>query len=171
MSEADTLNKLIILYLLDEAKAPLNGSQISDCIVSKGYMQYFQLRETLAELETFNLVKVYSDSNQTIYELDNNGSRTISYFKNRISEDIRREIRDYLSEHAIEFRNKTACEARYFPTTNGEFTVRMIIREGAEVLMELNVPMPTEEKAESVTLNFPQRAQELYAEIMARLLA
>ena len=61
MSEASTLNKLILLYLLDRASCPLSNAQIADFAATSEYLRYFQVQEILSELETSGLVTVKED--------------------------------------------------------------------------------------------------------------
>ena len=41
MTDALTLYKLIILYMLDKVDFPLTNSQLSEFILDKGYTDYF----------------------------------------------------------------------------------------------------------------------------------
>ena len=50
MTDALTLYKLIILYMLDRVDFPLTNSQISEFILDKGYTDYFKLQQAISEL-------------------------------------------------------------------------------------------------------------------------
>ena len=49
MTDALTLYKLIILYMLDRVDFPLTNSQISEFILDKGYTDYFKLQQAISE--------------------------------------------------------------------------------------------------------------------------
>ena len=57
LSEPLTLYKLMILYMLRQAKFPLSGSQISEFFLDKEYTTYFTLQQALNELLEAHLVK------------------------------------------------------------------------------------------------------------------
>ena len=49
MSEAFTLYKLIVLYMLEKVDFPLTNGQISEFILEKGYTSYFTLQQAISE--------------------------------------------------------------------------------------------------------------------------
>ena len=58
MSEAFTLYKLIVLYMLEKVDFPLTNGQISEFILEKGYTSYFTLQQPLPFLSS-EAVSVY----------------------------------------------------------------------------------------------------------------
>ena len=49
-TDASTLYKLIILYMLDRVNSPMTNAQISEFVLEKGYTTYFTLQEVLNTL-------------------------------------------------------------------------------------------------------------------------
>ena len=49
MTEALTLYKLMILYMLERVDFPLTNSQISEFILDKGYTNYFAVQQAVNE--------------------------------------------------------------------------------------------------------------------------
>ena len=49
-TDASTLYKLIILYMLDRVNSPMTNAQISQFILEKGYTTYFTLQEVISTL-------------------------------------------------------------------------------------------------------------------------
>lgn len=170
MSEASTINKLILLYLLDQVSFPLSGSQISEYIVSKGYMQYFAMQELFSELEASSLISVTREANTTFYQITDEGHQTISFFSNRLTVTLRDEIRTYLRDNHLALKEGAAVRATYDRTNAGDYAVHAIIKEDDSTLLDLTVSVPSEDEADAFVLRWPDRAQQIYAEIMKLLM-
>ncbi len=170
MSEAFTLYKLIVLYMLDKVDFALTNGQISEFVLDKGYTTYFTLQQAISEMVEAGFIREESTHNRTLYHLTEDGANTIQYFKGNLSSAIREDIDTFLNEKAYELRNAVAVKADYYPNSSNEFSVRCQINEGDAPLIELVISVPTESEAISVTNNWNQRHQEIYAQIMANLL-
>lgn len=101
-----TLYKLIILYMLQNVNFPLSNTQISDFILEKEYTNYFHLQEALSELQDTKLIEIEKVRNTSYYHMTEEGSKTLSFFENEISPEIREEIDRYMKEHSYELRKK-----------------------------------------------------------------
>ena len=161
MSEAFTLYKLIVLYMLEKVDFPLTNGQISEFILEKGYTSYFTLQQAISEMVTAGFIREESTHNRTLYHLTEEGSETIQFFKSNISPAIRKDV---------ELKNEVSVKADYYPNSANEYSVRCQIFESGSTLLDLTVSVPTEEEAISVTNNWGKRNQEIYAQIMANLL-
>ena len=86
MTDALTLYKLIILYMLDRVDFPLTNSQISEFILDKGYTDYFKLQQAISELTQAEFIHVKTIRNSSHYMITDAGEETLSYFGKNISE-------------------------------------------------------------------------------------
>ncbi len=170
MSEAFTLYKLIVLYMMEQVDFPLTNGQISEFILDKGYTTYFTLQQAISDMVEAGFIREESTHNRTLYHLTEEGTETIRFFKSNISSAIRQDVDMFLKEKAYELRNAVAVKSDFYPNNNNEFSVRCQINEGDAPLIELIISVPTEAEAISVTNNWNQRHQEIYAQIMASLL-
>lgn len=55
-TEATTLYKLMVLYMLSKVNFPLSNSQIADFMLDKQYTTYFTLQEVLSPLQMMALL-------------------------------------------------------------------------------------------------------------------
>lgn len=170
MSEAFTLYKLIILYMLEKVNFPLTNGQISEFVLEKGYTTYFTLQQAISEMVSTGFIREESTHNRTLYHLTEEGSETIQFFKSNISPAIRSDIDTFISEKAYELKNEVSVKADYYPNKSNEYSVRCQILEGNASLLDLTISVPTEAEAISVANNWSQKHQEVYAQIMATLL-
>ena len=157
-----TLYKLIILYMLQNVNFPLSNTQISDFILEKEYTNYFHLQEALSELQDTKLIEIEKVRNTSYYHMTEEGSKTLSFFENEISPEIREEIDRYMKEHSYELRKKASVVADYYK-------VRCQARERKTTIFEIVVTVPSEETAKKICSNWENRSQKIYASIMNEL--
>ncbi len=152
MAQPLTLYKLIVLYMLDRVDFPLSTSQISEFVLDKGYTTYFKLQQALSELMDAGLIRDESTHNRTLYHLTEDGSSTIDYFKNNISQDIQKDVNEYLKEKKYDLKNESSVKADYYRNTNQEYSVHCQVTENALPLIDLTITVPSEALITSHTL-------------------
>ena len=116
------------------------------------------------------LIRDESTHNRTLYHLTEDGSSTIDYFKNNISQDIQKDVNEYLKEKKYDLKNESSVKADHYRNTNQEYSVHCQVTENALPLIDLTITVPSEAEAQAVTDNWQKKNQELYATIMAKLL-
>ena len=168
-TEATTLYKLMVLYMLSKVNFPLSNSQIADFMLDKQYTTYFTLQEVLNSLADDGFVNVLTYRSSTQYRLTSSGKDTISFFSNKISNAIREEIDVYLTENKYELRCETGTLSDYYRSTNGDYIVHCIVKEGETNLIELNIAVPLEEQADAMCSKWRDGSQEIYDFIMHKL--
>lgn len=170
MAESLTLYKLIVLYMLDKVNFPLTTSQISEFILEQGYTSYFKLQEALSQMGESDLVRMENTHNRTLYHITENGSNTIHLLKNKVSPEIRDDIDLFLREKEYDLKEEAAVKASYYLNTNHEYEVHCQIMENQFSLIDLKLTVPTEKEAETIAANWNMHSQEIYAELLTRLL-
>ena len=169
MSDSLTLYKLIILYMLDKVNIPLTNSQISDFILDKEYTTYFTLQQAFSELVEAGLIRSESIRNNSFYRLTREGEEALGYFGGRISDAIRDDIADYLSEKNWELRNEVSIVSDYYKINNQEYAVRCQVKEKHSNLIDLTVTVATEEEATLFAGNWKDKSQQIYQYVMTTL--
>lgn len=169
-TEATTLYKLMVLYMLSKVNFPLSNSQISEFMLDKQYTTYFTLQEVLSSLADDGFVTVLAYRNSTQYKLTPEGIDTISFFSNKISNAIRDEIDTYLKENKYDLRCETGTLSDYYKSTTGDYIVHCLVKEGDTTLIELNVAVPLEEQADVMCSKWKENSQEIYDFVLNKLM-
>jgi DNA-binding PadR family transcriptional regulator len=168
-TEASTLYKLIVLYMLDKVNFPLTNERISDFILGMDYTDYFTLQQVISELSETGLVYMTTIRNTSHYEITTQGKETLGLFENKISSSIKEEIQKFLQENRYELRNEVNTTADYYKSTIDEYIIRCQVKEGNTNLIELNIAVPTAKQAERMCANWKENSQNIYAYIMKTL--
>jgi len=170
MAEGLTLYKLIILYMLRKVNFPLSNSQITEFMIDREYTDYFHVQEALHDLTDASLITVETIRNSSQYTATNDGEKTLEYFSSEISYAIKKEIDTYLRENAFELRNESCMLADWELTGDGGYAVRCRVNEGKETIISLTINVPSAAEADRICENWPKAAQEIYVDIMTKLL-
>lgn len=157
-----SLYKLVILFMLKKVNFPLTNAQISDFILGQEYTSYFHLQEVLAEMAESGLIRTETIRNATYYHMTESGSQTLGFFEKEISPEIRRDITNYLVTHSYEMRSEASTLADYYRTSNQDFAVHCMVKEGKTTLIELTFTVPTEAAAQTLCENWKKKSQEAY---------
>lgn len=170
MSQAGAVNKLMVLYFLDQADFPVTNGQLMEFFLDKQYLDFISLQEALAEMLEGDLLSSRKQSNRTEYTMTESGQQTLSFFKDRLSETVKKDIRDHFRENSRKMKNEVSVLADYYRTTNHDYAVRCRAREGKYDLIDLTVTVPTEVQAERSAIKWKENYEQIYAFVMKNLL-
>lgn len=170
MATPFTIYKLIILYMLQHAEGPLTSSQISEFILDREYTNYFQLQQAISELVEAEFIEKNKTSNRSYYYITEEGTTTLSFFENELSEEIKNEVKEYLKNNGYEEEEDILTPTDYYETPQGRCAARCQIIEKNVALVDLNVVVPSMEAAKTICKNWPKKSQEIYGLIMEELL-
>lgn len=169
-TEATTLYKLMVLYMLSKVNFPLSNSQISEFMLDKQYTTYFTLQEVFSALADDGFIRVLTYRNSTQYTLTAEGKDTISFFSNKISGAIREDIDLYLKANKYDLKCEVGTTSDYYKSTSGDYVVHCQVREGETNLIELNIAVPLEEQADAMCAKWKDASQEIYDFIIHKLM-
>lgn len=169
-SNAMTLYKLIILFILDKVDFPLTNAQISNLILEKEYTNYFTIQQAINELESSELVKGDTIRNSSYFQITDAGHETLSFFNKEISDAIKEEILDYLTKNKYELREEVSTVADYYEAKKGEYVAHCYVKELDSKVIEISLSVPTEEEAIAICNHWKAKSQKIYAFAMKELM-
>ena len=156
--------------MLEQVDFPLTTSHISEFILEQGYTNYITLQQALSELTETGLVNSQTVRNRTRLTNTKEGSETLQFFGNRISDAIRDDIAKYFGENEIALRSEVNVQADYYKSTSGEYEVRMIARDKETLLVDLTLSVPDSMMAQQMCDNWEKNNQQVYQYLMEKLL-
>lgn len=168
-NDALILYKLIVLYILDRVKFPLTKTQVCDFILEHDYTTYLTLQQAISELDEAGFINSNTVLNRTFLEISSEGRNTLSYFNNRLSDDIKGDINTYLRAHELELRNEVSILADYDKLTNGEYQASLQAKDKDVSLVEIKLCVPTEEIAARICEQWSHKNEQIYQYIMENL--
>ncbi len=169
-TEAATLYKLMVLYMLSKVNFPLSNNQISEFMLDKQYTTYFALQEVLSSLAEDGFIQVITYRNSTQYKLTTEGSEIIPYFSGKISSAIREEIDQYIKANKYDLQCEVGTTTDYYQTSSGDYVAHCQIKEGDSNLIELSVSVPLEDQADAICSKWKDASQDIYNYVIHKLL-
>ncbi len=165
-----TLYKLIVLFMLNEVKFPLKRSQLFEFILEREYCTFFSLQQAIGELLDSKLIQSKAVLNGTQLSITEEGKSTLKYFANRLEPSIQEDIRHFMHQNKLNFKNEVSIQSDYFKSTSGEYTARLFIKEELWDLIHIELSVPTEEGAKKACRQWKEKHEEIYGYIMEQLL-
>ncbi|MCI6165530.1 MAG: DUF4364 family protein [Lachnospira sp.] len=169
-TDATTLYKLMILYMLNKVNFPLSNTQLSEFMLERQYTNYFTFQECINSLVTDGFILEITYRNCTQYKLTKEGEDTISFFYTKISNAIRDDIDEYLKKNKYNLKCEVGTISDYYRSTNGSYIVHCQVKEGDTNLIELNLSVPLEEQADAMCAKWKDASQEIYDFIVHKLM-
>lgn len=156
--------------MLEQVDFPLTTAQVSEFILEQGYTNFLTLQQALSELTDAGLINTQTIRNRTRLTNTREGSETLHFFGNRISDAIRDDIAKYFTEQEIILRNEVNITADYYKSTSGEYEVRMVARDKDYLLVDLTLSVPDESMAQQMCDKWDKQNQNIYQYLMTQLL-
>lgn len=169
-SDALTLYKLIILYILNKVDFPLTNAQLTDFILEKEYTNYFNIQQALNDLISSELITVSSVRHSSHYRITSSGKETLDFFNSKISDAIKTDIMEFLRKNRYSLREEVSNIADYYEEKKNEFIVRCQVKEQGSAIIDLSLIVPTEDVAASICNNWRSKSQEVYSYLMKTLM-
>ncbi len=164
-----TLYKLIILYMLDRVNFPLTSAQVSEFILEKEYTNFLTLQQAIAGLTEAELITTQTIGNRTHLIITPEGLNTLSFFENRISDAIKKDINTFFKDREMELRNEVSILADYYKATSGEYNAHLVAKEKNLKLVDITLSVPTEESAAAICDNWQRKNQQIYQFLVEQL--
>lgn len=145
-----TEHKLIILYFLSNLNSSINLSEITTFLIEYNYTDYLQAGQYLAELADSGLVNVYQKDNKVLYKINDQGKQTLELFSERLSNENRKIIENYLIDLKDISTNSIHTSFNYLEDDNKKFKVLCTVAKDKEILFEINIPNTEKEDIDKI---------------------
>ena len=163
-------NKVLILYILDKVGKPLNNEELLKLILSITDMNYFYFQQFLIDLmENKYILKGFSDKNETLYEITNEGKQAISLVQDLIPGFTRFQIDNNFKEDLRSIEDEYSITADFIPESENAYNVICKITENGKVTFEVKTFAGSREQAKSIVENWKKNAVKLYPKMLKML--
>ena len=98
------------------------------------------------------------------------GKEMLGYFGNKISDEIKKEVNEYLTKNKYELKQAANIISEYYRTTQGDYAVHCCIKENGSSLIDLTVSVPDEDTADYMCGKWKDSSQSIYEYIIKQLM-
>ncbi len=155
-------NKLLILYLLKTIDIQLSEIQILRIVTDNGWLNYFDLKESLFELVESNLVAQRDTPNGIFFSISPPGCDTLFYFEKELLSSQRKAIDEFCDANRGDLRLETELSADYVKIDDGEYKVMLKVLENQIPVFELNLVTFSKASAEAFISKWKRVAPIIY---------
>ncbi|MEQ3346254.1 DUF4364 family protein [Peptoniphilus senegalensis] len=156
------LNKLLILYIIDNFNHKLKENDLSYFVLDIELFNYFYFKQYLKELESTGLVLFDCDKK---YYLSEDGVKTLNIFYEQIPEENIKFLDEKIKKYRHELLLKNSVSAETFEERDANYAHLKIKDDEIDVL-DLKIETSDEEMAKKISANFKKNAENIYSEIL-----
>jgi len=162
-------NKLIILYLLKKSDMDLSELQIMRIMDELSLMRYFDLKESIFELEQNGHIYSSAMPQALLYGITEAGLNIINVLENDLRLSFRNSIDDYLHLNKNELKKESQYKSDYIKIGDGEYRVALKVLEKSSVIFEINVVVYSRDEAEYMVSKWQDNAVAVYKDLLIKL--
>ncbi len=167
------INKLVILYVMEQMEMPLTeNSVIEICTTKNNWINYMDCLDLLFQLSEAKLIcKTACKEGEMRYVLAPEGRDCLSYFYKKIPMVLRDEITMFSKANRLSIKQSQEYYANYTDADDGTYLVTMRIYESliSAPLFEIKIKAPTRQSAEEACKKWRQQAPNIYENIYEKL--
>lgn len=165
--QESTVNKLIVLFVLEKIEIPLTEQSIIDICYGKNNWidNYMECKEIIYNLVDAGFIyKTNGNSEEDRYTITYTGRNCLSHFYERIKQELREQIAEYVKENRIAFKRSQEYVSTIDRNSDGSYTVCLKIRSALidEPMFELKIKAPSRQAAISATNIWREKAHHIY---------
>ena len=131
-----TVNKLIILFVLEKMEIPLIENSILDiCTSRNNWINYMECKDILAQLleASFIYCPDVGNDDEKRYTITYEGRNCLSHFYQRIPMSLREEMTEFIKNNRFNFKRIQEYTSEYHKNLDdGSYTVTLKIKEPIE---------------------------------------
>ncbi len=169
-----TVNKLILLYVLDKMEIPLTENSILEiCSSQNDWINWMDCKDLLSQLLTSKLVyKPNNDNDETRYNITVAGRGCISDFYTRIPKSLRDKIDSFASTNRLQFKRNQEYVSKNYKNEDGSYTVELKILEPAtaSTIFSVTIKADTRNSAMHACTRWRDLAPNIYEAIYSKII-
>jgi len=159
------LNKLLILYIINNFQHKLKENDLSYFVLDIELFNYFYFKQYLQELESTGLVLFDRDKK---YYLSEDGIKTLEVLYEKIPEENIAFINKEMENFSHELNVKNSVSAEILKEESSIYN-HLIIKDGDIDVFDLKIEVSDENMAKNFSKNFKKNPDKIYSEILKLL--
>jgi len=163
-------SKLLLLYIAKKINMPISNISLTELILSNNLLNYFALQQYIFELVSSDLLKNIEHNGKHMLEISDQGVNVLSMFSNRISQEKKDLLDDYLSKNIDNIKKQITVNADYTIDENNFFIVELSAYENGSALIDLKLSVGSKSQASDLCKRWKNNSSEIYVKIINTLI-
>ncbi|OFI06119.1 hypothetical protein CLOACE_12620 [Clostridium acetireducens DSM 10703] len=159
-------NKLLLLYIFNKINFAISNNQITQIILENNFINYFTLQQYISELVSSNFLKYIEKDGKHRLIITDKGLKVLNLFKNRISNQKKYLIDEYLKNHLNNIKQEVTITADYTIEHKNNFIVNLKAVENDCILIDLKLNVGSNDQAKKLCAKWKKHSTEIYSKII-----
>lgn len=164
-------NKLLLLYIIEKSAKPFAKDELVQFILEKNYMNYFLIQQYLGELLSSNFIELVQSDSKEVYIISQSGKETLSYFKDRISNTVKDDLKNQFGKKEKSDLIQTQVLCDFYEKENSQHVVNIKLVENDDTLFSLYLDVVTKKQAEVICEQWKNNTEYIYKNIIELLIS
>lgn len=161
--------KILVLYILNYAGAPLSRDNIVKIGLESGTAEYLDIIQSMDEMLITGLVDIVATDKPDILRITEMGRQTLRMFENDLPYTVRRKNQSALLKILADIERSSEVRALVEKKSNG-YEVTCSLFEGEDILLEYKLYVPTQIQAQMIADQFKTDPIDKYRNILGFLI-
>lgn len=170
----NTVNKLILLYVLEKMEIPLTENSILEiCSSQNSWVNWMDCKELLSQLIASKFIyKPNTDSDESRYNITVMGRECLAQFYTRIPASLRDQISQFAQDNKIQFKRNQEYIAKSYKNDDGSYTVDLKILEPltTDAIFSLSFKTDTRHNATFACKKWRELAANVYEYVYSKII-
>ena len=170
----NTVNKLILLFVLDKMEIPLTEISILEiCSSQNNWINYMDCKDLLYQLLNAKFVyKPNTTNNESRYNITVAGRECLSQFFTKIPASLRNSIAKFAAENKLHFKRNQEYVGKYYKNIDGSYTVELRILEPltTDSIFDISIKTDTRHNAIVACKKWREMAPSIFESVYAKII-
>ena len=159
-------NKLIVLYILENAHVPLNITQILKFCEDFDDITYFDICTYLDNLKNSNYIEEILNDGNTFYLPTELGSNTLRELLELVPGVNLYNLKKLMDKNKAEIKTDYSIDTNIIPIKSDEYKIFCYIKDGNDEMINITLYAGTKEQAKNISKNWNENAEEIYSKLL-----
>lgn len=159
-------NKIVVLYVLEQASKPLTLDQIATFCDEFDDMTYFDIGEYIQSLIHSGYVVKFAQDDIILYKITENGIATLNELLELIPGVNLHNIKKLINKNAKQINTDYSINTQIIPIKSEEYKISCYIKDGHDELVNITIYAGTIEQAKNISKNWQENAEDIYSKLL-----
>ena len=167
-SDDETLaeNKVLILYILEQAGKALTNDVLYKIVLEAVNMNYFYFQQFMLDLINVGYIFSFQKEEQTLYNITDSGKRTLDLTLDLLPGIIKLKADTNLKPILDTSEEEQSIVAEYTPLSENNYIIVCKVVDNNETVFEVKTFAGSREQAKDIVDNWESNASKIYPQIL-----
>ncbi len=162
--------KLIIMYIIENFREPIDNGQITDIFMDYAFVDYFTMQKYLDELVETKLVAIDYADKLRLYFLADHGREAYEAYIHKIPTSVREKLLKTIKAYKKRERNAEDISASFRSINELSYLTELSIRDSGFPLMEVRLAVGSKDTAREICQKFKEDPDKVYKALMGAVM-